>query len=119
MVQTRAPDDRVVQALVRWDPDGFWREEAAERAELRLPPVTAAVRVEAPAQAGEEVADRLREGLPEDVAVLGPAREGERVAFLLKCGRRRPAVAALAAVRRDLSEAGTDLWVDVDPVRAP
>lgn len=116
VVQTRRPDDRVVQALVRWDPDGFWRHEARTRAELRFPPAAAAVRVRVPTQEAEEVAERLGACLPAGDTVVGPAEEDGQAAFLLKCDRRRPALAALAELRRELSATGTDLWVDVDPV---
>lgn len=116
VVQTRHPDDRVVQALVRWDPDGFWRHEARTRAELRFPPAAVAVRIRAPTEAADEVAERLRGRLPDGDRVVGPAGEDGQAAFLLKCDRRPPALAALAEIRRELSAAGTDLWVDVDPV---
>jgi primosomal protein N' (replication factor Y) len=57
-----------VQALIRWDPEGFARRELANRAELGLPPARrAAVLTGAP-----EVLARAATDLPGSARVLGP-----------------------------------------------
>jgi len=62
-----------VQALVRWDPEGFARRELAHRAELGLPPARrAAVLTAAPDVLARSCAD-----LPSTARVLGPVADGD------------------------------------------
>ncbi len=62
-----------VQALVRWDPEGFANRELASRAELGLPPARrAAVLTGAP-----DVLARACADLPGSARVLGPVADGE------------------------------------------
>lgn len=64
------PTSRPVQALVRWDPVGHAVRELAERAELRLPPVS---RMAAVSGTAEALAEFLADAeLPRDAEVLGP-----------------------------------------------
>jgi primosomal protein N' (replication factor Y) len=115
VVQTREPEHPAVQALVRWDPGGFWRTEAAVRAELRFPPAATAIRLDV-AGTGVEVAAELRRAVPVGDDVLGPLPGGERSTVLLRSGDRGATLAALAPLRREWSRAGLDVRVDVDPV---
>ncbi len=113
VLQTRQPTHPVVQALVRWDPEGWWREEGPSRALWDLPPSTALVAVTAPAGDGDRVAAELRAAMPADVAVLGPDLGG---VTLLKAPDLRPALAALAPLRAAWSTADRRVRVDVDPL---
>lgn len=115
VVQTREPEHHAVQALVRWDPGGFWREEVGRRAELRFPPVAHAVRIDAGGD-GVRVGDDLRAELPDGDEVLGPRPVGERAALLVKSAGRVETLEALAPLRATWSEDGLDVRVDVDPV---
>ncbi|HEX9888493.1 MAG TPA: hypothetical protein VGA69_03380 [Nitriliruptorales bacterium] len=114
VVQTDQPGHHAVRALVGWDPGGFWRTEAAQRAELGLPPAGYAIRVDA-SEAAPVEAD-LHHALPPGDEVWGPLVEGGRARFLLKSRDRVATVAALAPLRRAWSQAGLDVRVDVDPV---
>lgn len=115
VVQTREPDHAVVQALVRWDPGGFWRTEAATRAELRFPPAAHAIRLDV-AGGGTEVAAELRAALPTGDDVLGPLPAGDRATILVRADDRAATLAAMAPARTGWSKAGIDVRVDVDPV---
>ncbi len=69
-----------VQALVRWDPIGFARQEAAARSELGFPPVSRMAALEG---ALPDIDAFLAEAqLPEDAELLGPvplSAEAERM----------------------------------------
>lgn len=115
VVQTREPEHHALQALVRWDPGGFWRHERERRAELRWPPVADAIRIDA-VDPGGDVAEDLTGALPPGDVVLGPVPRGDRATYLVKAADRRATVAALAPLRHAWSKAGRDVRVDVDPV---
>ncbi|MBW3658310.1 MAG: hypothetical protein KY457_06705 [Actinobacteria bacterium] len=115
VAQTREPDHPVIQALVRWDPGGFWRTEAATRAEVRFPPAAHAIRVDVGGPGGD-VAGELRDALPAGDDVLGPLPAGERATILLRSDDRTATLAAMDPLRRGWSKAGIDVRVDVDPV---
>lgn len=118
VVQTREPDHPAVQALVRWDPGGFWRQEAVARAELRFPPAAYALRVDVPAAHAERVREELATTLPADDGLLGPVPTGARVGFLVKSEDRIGTLAAMRSPRRAWSQDDLDVRVDVDPVDA-
>ena len=113
VVQTMQPGAHAVQALVRWDPEGFWERESAWRAELRYPPAASLVAVRARGDAAAGVADRLRSSLPAADEVLGPDADGS---VLVKTTARSATLAALSALRHEWSKAGLTVRVDVDPV---
>lgn len=118
VVQTREPDHPAVQGLVRWDPGGFWRQEAASRGELRFPPAAYAIRVDAPVGSADTVGGQLAETLPDGDRLLGPVPARERAGFLVKSVDRVTTLAALVEVRSAWSRDGLDVRVDVDPVDA-
>lgn len=70
VVVVAEPTLRPVQALVRWDPAGFARQELAERAELGFPPVSRMAAVSGPPEAVAELLAQAE--LPADAEVLGP-----------------------------------------------
>lgn len=127
------PTLRPVQALVRWDPEGFSEVELAERAELGFPPVSRMASVTGPRAAVAELVALVR--MPEDGDVLGPVpvlararssqsapsvwsgQEIERVLLRVPRGSGGALAAALKsaqAVRHTRKEA-VPLQVRVDP----
>ncbi len=115
VVQTTDADHPAIQALVRWDPGGFWRAEAATRAELRFPPAVHAIRLDV-GDGAERVAAELREGLAPGDTLLGPLPQGGRASLLVKADDRVVTLARMAPLRRAWSRDGLDVRVDVDPV---
>jgi len=118
VLQTREPSAPAVQALVRWDPEGFWRDEAERRAELGWPPHAWLLRLDAggadpsPAQAAVAVATQVRAALAADV-VLGPDIDG---VLIVKTRDLRGTLDALIPLRHAWGRRGTSVRVDVDPV---
>jgi primosomal protein N' (replication factor Y) (superfamily II helicase) len=113
IVQTREPNHPAVQALVRWDPAGFWQREGERRAELRYPPAASLIRISAPADTADEVAGALRGALPADDDVLGPALDGE---VLVKTDRLPRTLEALRPLHEDWDRSDRKVRIDVDPV---
>jgi primosomal protein N' (replication factor Y) len=112
LLQTREPNHPAVQALVRWDPDGFWEREVPRRAELRYPPVASLLRVDAPPDTAREVVAELRAALPAGDDVLGPDPTG---AALVKSMDLRGTLGALTPLRHAWSKADRKVRLDVDP----
>jgi primosomal protein N' (replication factor Y) len=113
VLQTREPGHHAVQALVRWDPDGFWEREAPRRAELRYPPAGHLVRVVAPVGVARDVGATLREALPDGDEVLGPGPDG---GLLVKTADLHGTLDALTPLRHAWSKADAKVRIDVDPV---
>ena len=124
IVQTLAPEDRVVEAVAAYDADGFFEEELRWRAEFRYPPFTRLARLvfgHTNAAFAVEEAHRMRDelrrvaaGLP-GVDVLGPAPPQ----IARRRGRHRWALLVRAPdpgeVLREV-ELPLGWTVDVDPV---
>lgn len=116
-------EERVTQALVRWDPAGYAARELDERAELRLPPAVRVATVTGPREAVTALVARV-----DDVEVLGPVPvEGPPprgalvpdVRAVLRVPRARGAALAAGlraslAVRSARREGGT-VRVQLDP----
>jgi primosomal protein N' (replication factor Y) (superfamily II helicase) len=113
IVQTREPNHPAVQALVRWDPAGFWQRERERRAELRYPPAASLIRVSSPPGSAAGVADALRRVLPEGDEVLGPGLDGE---VLVKSDRLPATLEALRPLHEDWDRSDRKVRIDVDPV---
>lgn len=110
---------RAVQALVRWDPEGFSLRELADRESAGLPP---AVRLAELTGAAADVEDLLAVAtLPADADVLGPVPQGEDTvrAFLRvplrDGGAATTALRSAAAVRSARRREGV-VRIRVDPV---
>lgn len=112
VVQTREPGHPAVQALVRWDPDGFWRREAPRRAELGYPPAQHLVALRAPVATAGDIAAELRAALPDGDQVLGPDPEG---AMLVKSAALWPTLERLAPLRAVWARDDRKVRIDVDP----
>jgi primosomal protein N' (replication factor Y) len=85
-------EERVTQALVRWDPVGYASRELAERAELALPPAVRMAAVTGTRDAVDTLLARLDLA---DAEILGPVPVGEA-----ETGALEPDVRALVRVPR-------------------
>ena len=130
LLQTFQPDHPVIRAILAGDEEGFWRAEAAERAQAGVPPYgrMAGIVISSPdAQVAFDIGNRLAR---EDAAlrrvgaqVFGPApapiarvRGRHRVRLLVKADKGcalQPALAAWIAQLRLPAQAR--LSVDIDP----
>ncbi len=129
MLQTHAPDDRLIRAIASGDRDGFLEAEAADRERIGFPPFgrLAALIVSAEDEReAEAYAKALREAAPrvEGAVVWGPApaliaklRGRTRLRFLLTAPRN---FRVQGYLREWLAAAPTSgrvrLSVDVDPM---
>lgn len=115
VVRTDDGADPVVQALVRWDPGGFWRDEAPRRAELGFPPAKQAIAVTIAGDPGGLMAV-LADLVPLGGA-LGPVPlEGGEHRVLLLVEDRVAVLEGLRPFREQASRDGVAVRVDVDPV---
>jgi len=112
VVQTREPGHPAVQALVRWDPVGWWHREAERRAELAWPPSASLITLAPDDAAAAEVAQAVRAALDSD-EVLGPDLDG---VLTVKSTDVRGTLASLTPLRHDWGLRGLRVRVDVDPV---
>lgn len=115
VLQTRDPGHHAVQALVRWDPDGFWAAEAPRRAQLGFPPARSLVRVESPPADADGVGTELRDALPAADELLGPSPEGE---WIVKAADLPATTDALYPLRQRWDRDSRGVRVDVDPSSA-
>ena len=106
IVQTRAPGDPAIQALVAGNPARFHRAERARRAEAGFPLGAAVFRV----RGAPTVAAELRTMAP--LAMLTSGAEGQTICLLaLDPGR----VAAFGTMMRRLAERGVVSRVEAEP----
>ena len=113
IIQTRQPAEPAVQALVRWDPEWFWRGEADRRAELLYPPARVLIRVDAPAATASDIAERMGSVLPPGDELSGPDNDGR---LQIKSADPRGTLSALSPLRTEWSRDDVRVGVDVDPV---
>ncbi len=115
VVRTDEPADPVVQGLLRWDPGGFWRDEAPRRAEVGFPPARQAIALTVDGDPGPlmaAVADLVPMG-----GRLGPVPlPGGEHRLLLLVDDRAPVLEGLRPFREQASRDGRAVRVDVDPV---
>jgi primosomal protein N' (replication factor Y) (superfamily II helicase) len=131
IVQTLAPNAASIEHAARHDSAGFLAGELERRRLLRYPPYSHLLRINLAAEqeagletAAASLAAELRETLPEDCELLGPApmfrvRNRHRRRILIKASDR---AATVAAVRRAVERRAADrslkdvaIGVDVDP----
>jgi primosomal protein N' (replication factor Y) len=79
------PAHPALQALVRWDPAGFARREADERAQAHLPPAARIATVSGDLGALDDVLHLL--DLPDGAEVLGPVPAGDTHRLVLRVPR--------------------------------
>jgi primosomal protein N' (replication factor Y) len=110
------PAHPALQALVRWDPVGFARREAAERAEAHLPPAARVATVTGAPGALDDALTLL--DLPQGAEVLGPVPLDDEARVVLRVPRTHgPALSdALGELQRVRSARKMDaVRVQVDP----
>jgi primosomal protein N' (replication factor Y) len=131
IVQTLAPGASSIQHAARHDSEGFLAGELQRREALRYPPFSHLLRINFSCEqearletAALAVATELRESLPGDSELLGPApmfrvRNRHRRRILIKAADREGTIAAVREVveRRaaDRSLKDVAIGVDVDP----
>jgi primosomal protein N' (replication factor Y) (superfamily II helicase) len=118
VLQTRHGGHHAVQALVRWDPEFFWRHELPRRVELGFPPARRLVLVEGPepGEAGEAMA-ALATAFGPKVELLGPAAMGRGWRIIAKVEDAESAARALRPLLAEASRAGGPrMSVDVEPL---
>ena len=118
VLQTRHGGHHAVQALVRWDPEFFWRHELPRRVELGFPPARRLVLVEGP-EPGEATAAMaaLAAALGPKVELLGPAAMGRGWRIIAKVEDAESAARALRPLLVEASRAGSPrMSVDVEPL---
>jgi primosomal protein N' (replication factor Y) len=118
VLQTRHGGHHAVQALVRWDPEFFWRHELPRRVELGFPPARRLVLVEGP-EVGEAPAAvaALAAAFGPKVELLGPAEMGRGWRIIAKVEDAESAARALRPLLVEASRAGGPrMSVDVEPL---
>jgi primosomal protein N' (replication factor Y) len=118
VLQTRAGGHHAVQALVRWDPEFFWRHELPRRVELGFPPARRLILVEGPAPEEADAAlAALAAALGPKVELLGPAAMGRGWRIIAKVEDAESAARALRPTLIEASRAGGPrMSVDVEPL---
>jgi primosomal protein N' (replication factor Y) len=118
VLQTRHGGHHAVQALVRWDPEFFWRHELPRRVELGFPPARRLVLVEGPEPEEADAAlAALAAALGPKVELLGPAAMGRGWRIIAKVEDAESAARALRPLLTEASRAGGPrLSVDVEPL---
>ncbi|HEY6706122.1 MAG TPA: hypothetical protein VJB61_00825 [Actinomycetota bacterium] len=118
VLQTRHGGHHAVQALVRWDPEFFWRHELPRRVELGFPPARRLVLIEGP-EPGEASAamSALAAALGPKVELLGPAEMGRGWRIIAKVEDAESAARALRPLLVEASRTGGPrMSVDVEPL---
>jgi primosomal protein N' (replication factor Y) len=112
------PAHPALQALVRWDPAGFARREAATRSEAHLPPASRLATITGEPGAVDDALTLLDR--PPGTEVLGPAPvEGDESRLVVRAPRAQAAALsrALGEVQRVRSARKLDaVRIQVDPV---
>jgi primosomal protein N' (replication factor Y) len=118
VLQTRHGGHHAVQALVRWDPEFFWRHELPRRVELGFPPARRLVLVEGPEPGeGDAAMAALATALGPKVELLGPAAMGRGWRIIAKVEDAESAARALRPLLAEASRAGSPrVSVDVEPL---
>ncbi|MDZ5662013.1 primosomal protein N' [Nocardioides sp. S-58] len=117
VVAVGEPAHPALQALVRWDPAGYARREADERAQAHLPPAARLATVTGDLGALDDVLHLL--DVPEGAEVLGPVAVGDEHRVLLRVPwTQGPALsAALGDLQRVRSARKLDpVRIQVDPL---
>jgi primosomal protein N' (replication factor Y) len=115
IVQTAVPGHPAIRALLSRDPVGFVHAEAAARAALGFPPGGELLAVEAsrlPAGAEED----LTRAIGSRAEVLGPARVGDRLRWLVQGRDLTSARVVVRGVVGRWRESGARVRVDADPI---
>lgn len=120
VLQARAGSHHAVQALVRWDPEWFWKMELPRREELQFPPARQLLLLEGPEpERAQAVIERVTALLGDGVELLGPMPMGRGWRLLIKVADAGAAAVLLRPLLAETSRrAGGRLAVDVRPLEA-
>lgn len=110
ILETREPEHRLVQGVVRGDPMWFARQELAERRAAGSPPFATLVRVTLTAGEDEGLSASLS-AIPGCMA-MGPVPAEHGAEFMLFMGQRKPGLDALGTIVR---QSPARVLVEVDP----
>ncbi|MDH3539784.1 MAG: hypothetical protein OEP52_07310 [Acidimicrobiia bacterium] len=114
MVQTGRPDDPVIAALRRGDPQEFLAATIQERAATRLPPAGEVLVIELD---GTDQADgAIRQLAAGRAEVFGPADHAGRYRWLVQGGDLRAVRIGLRRLVQSWRDTGRRVRVDVDPL---
>jgi primosomal protein N' len=113
LVQTADPGQPVVEAFRSGRYEAFQEAELEVRRQSRLPPVGELIAIET---SGAPESLEARIGQLETATVLGPARVGDRLRWLVQGTDLAPTRIELRAIVGKLRDAGASVRVDVDPI---
>jgi primosomal protein N' (replication factor Y) len=114
IVQTGRPDDPVIAALRRGDPQEFLAKTISERAATRLPPVGEVLVIELDGTG--EADDEIRRLAADRAEVFGPADHSGRHRWLVQGQDLRAVRIGLRRLVQSWRDAGRRVRVDVDPL---
>lgn len=115
LVQTMDPDQRVLVALRRGEPDALIQTIVAERIGGGLPPASELIAVEL-AGDHDAVDAELRSATGDDAVVLGPAMVGERHRWLVQGSDLGKVRTRLRGSVQSWRDRGFRVRVDADPI---
>jgi primosomal protein N' (replication factor Y) len=114
VIQTADPNQPVVAALVHGRSQDFLLTELALRRRFGFPPVGSLIAIET--DDVHDAGDLLADAVAPHASVLGPARVGERMRWLIQDRDLGAARLALRPVVSTLRSKGAKVRVDVDPI---
>jgi len=114
VVQTADPNQPVIAALVHGRSQDFLLTELALRRRFGFPPVGSLIAIET--DDIHDAGDLLVEAIAPHATVLGPAKVGERMRWLIQDRDLGAARLALRPVVSTLRSMGAKVRVDVDPI---
>jgi primosomal protein N' (replication factor Y) len=114
MVQTGRPEDPVIAALRRGDPQDFLAATVHERAATRLPPAGEVLVIELDGTG--EVDGEIRQLAADRAEVFGPADHSGRNRWLVQGSDLRAVRIGLRRLVQSWRDAGYRVRVDVDPL---
>jgi len=114
VVQTADPNQPVIAALVHGRSQDFLLTELALRRRFGFPPVGSLIAIET--DDIHDAGDLLVEAIAPHASVLGPAKVGERMRWLIQDRDLGAARLALRPVISTLRSKGAKVRVDVDPI---
>ena len=114
VIQTADPKQPVIAALVHGRSQDFLLTELASRRRFGFPPVGSLIAIETDDL--HDTGDLLLEAVAPHASVLGPAKVGERMRWLIQDRDLSAARLALRPVVSTLRGKGAKVRVDVDPI---
>ncbi|RLE15828.1 MAG: hypothetical protein DRJ28_03135 [Actinobacteria bacterium] len=114
LVQTSAPNQEVIEALVKGRSEPFLGRELTSRKEFGFPPAGSLIAIEA--DKAHDPESLLSEGLMAVATILGPVPVRDRIRWLIQGRDLERARLALRPILTTLRGRGARVRVDVDPI---